>query len=371
MEIRNDRVNNPFFSICIPQYNRTSFLIEACKVLAQQTFKDFEVCISDDISTDGREQDLIDYLQQSGLSFVYKKQEKNQRYDGNIRASIALAKGKYCFLHGNDDCLSSPTILADLHREIQQHPSVGAVITNYEDWATGEPTRRIKKSSLVGSGAEIAATHFRNLAFVTGIIVDRLEAQKHTTDKWDGSEMYQMYIISRTLASGTNLLELEMSAVKKDIRIPGETVDNYTNRPKVKSQSITPRQLPMGQIGALVADAIAPYLNDSNRGRIIEQIFLQLYLFTYPFWMIEYRRVQSWQYALEVFLGLKPNNVFWSLNFSIFRKCRLFLIYIVACVTGLIIPIGLFDNLRPQLFHLSKSIFTKKNQISTSVVPQS
>ncbi|MDB9482187.1 glycosyltransferase, partial [Dolichospermum circinale CS-537/05] len=50
MEVRNQYIENPFFSICIPQYNRTSFLIEACKVLAQQTFKNFEVCISDDQS---------------------------------------------------------------------------------------------------------------------------------------------------------------------------------------------------------------------------------------------------------------------------------------------------------------------------------
>lgn len=371
MEIRNNPINNPFFSICIPQYNRTSFLIEACKVLAQQTFKDFEVCISDDISTDGREQDLIDYLQQSGLSFIYKKQAKNQRYDGNIRASIALARGKYCFLHGNDDCLSSPTVLADLHREIQKYQSIGAVITNYQDWTTGEITQRIKKSSLVGSGPVVAATHFRNLAFVTGIMVERVEAQKHTTDKWDGSEMYQMFIISRTLASGTNLLELDWSAVKKDIRIAGESVDSYTNRPQVKSQSITERQLPMGQIGPLVADAIEPYLNISNRDRIIEQIFLQLYLFTYPFWIIEYRRIQSWQYALEIFLGLKPNNIFWNLNFGILRKCRLSLVYVFACLSGLIVPFWLFDTLRPSLFRLSKSIFAKTHKISTSVVPQS
>ena len=48
----------PYFSICIPQHNRTSFLIEALRTLDRQTFRDFEVCISDDASTDGREADL-------------------------------------------------------------------------------------------------------------------------------------------------------------------------------------------------------------------------------------------------------------------------------------------------------------------------
>jgi glycosyltransferase involved in cell wall biosynthesis len=68
MEIRETRLSNPFFSICIPQYNRTSYLIEALNVLSQQTFRNFKVCISDDRSTDGREQELIDYLKQSGCS---------------------------------------------------------------------------------------------------------------------------------------------------------------------------------------------------------------------------------------------------------------------------------------------------------------
>ena len=55
MYIDNRTLENPTFSICIPQYNRTSFLLEALKTLNEQDFKDFEVCISDDCSTDGRE----------------------------------------------------------------------------------------------------------------------------------------------------------------------------------------------------------------------------------------------------------------------------------------------------------------------------
>src|SRR4051812_15316998 len=101
----------PFFSICIPQYNRTSFLIEACRSLSVQTFRDFEVCISDDCSTDGREAELGAFLQQSGMTFVYRKQERNSRYDGNLRAAIGLACGRYCFLLGNDDALASTETL--------------------------------------------------------------------------------------------------------------------------------------------------------------------------------------------------------------------------------------------------------------------
>src|SRR5438552_2765885 len=97
IERRNlDRL--PLFSICIPQYNRTSFLIEACKSLDAQTFRDFEVCISDDCSTDGRQPQVIDYLYRSGLSFVYKGRASNGRYDVNLRESIGLSRGRFCML---------------------------------------------------------------------------------------------------------------------------------------------------------------------------------------------------------------------------------------------------------------------------------
>src|SRR6202011_5713969 len=80
-----------FFSICIPQYNRTSFLIEALRTIKDQTFRDFEVCIADDRSTDGRSHEIVEYLQESGLSFAYQQNAENLRYDGNLRAAIGLA----------------------------------------------------------------------------------------------------------------------------------------------------------------------------------------------------------------------------------------------------------------------------------------
>src|SRR5258708_6128653 len=118
MEVRRDLVAEPYFSICVPQYNRTAFLIEACRSLAGQSFRNFEVCISDDCSTDGREEELIGYLETSGMSFVYRKQAKNSRYDGNLRASIALARGAFCFLLGNDDALATAEVLQSLHDEM-------------------------------------------------------------------------------------------------------------------------------------------------------------------------------------------------------------------------------------------------------------
>ena len=91
-------MNLPFFSICIPQYNRTSFLIEACRRLKTQTFDDFEVCISDDRPTDGREEELKATSDRLGLRYSYYVEEKNPPYDANLLRAIELASGRYCIL---------------------------------------------------------------------------------------------------------------------------------------------------------------------------------------------------------------------------------------------------------------------------------
>lgn len=355
METKKTRIDKPFFSICIPQHNRTSFLIEACRALSQQTFNDLEVCISDDNSTDAREGELLDYLERSNLSFFYKKNEKNLGYDGNLRSSIAMARGRFCFLHGNDDCLASAGILKELYEELKRYESVGVVITNYEDWGSGEKARRIQKTRLAGTGPKVAAGHFRDLSFVSGVLVDRAKAQSHATDVWDGSEMYQMFIVTRIVAGGDYLLELDMSTIRKDIKIPGESVDSYATKPKLRGWDINEKKLPLRMIGRLVADALEPYLKSVAKQRILEWVIFQLYLFTYFFWIIEYRRVQSWPYALGVCIGMRPKNVFLGLGTGLFRTIRLYCLYLSVTAIGLVMPISVFKALQSKLYYIAKS----------------
>ncbi|MFH1868859.1 MAG: glycosyltransferase [Candidatus Omnitrophota bacterium] len=356
METKRTKIDSPFFSVCIPQYNRTHFLIEACKVLSQQTFKDFEVCIADDRSTDKRERELIDYLEGSGLSFWYKKNRENLRYDGNLRASISMASGKFCFLHGNDDCLASSSMLEELSEALKGYEAAGVVITNYEDYRSGAKARRVQKTRLVGSGPEVAASHFRNLSFVSGVLIDRPKAQAYSTDRWDGSEMYQMYMASRIVAGGSNLLELDIYTILKDIQIPNEAVDSYATKPKIKGFSIAERKIPLSMICRLVADAINPYLRKRTGRRILEWVVLQIYLFTYPFWIIEYRRVQSWPYALGICIGMRPENVFLGLNIGLLSTIRLYCLYLSVTITGLVMPISFFKALQSRLHYIAKSM---------------
>ncbi len=356
MEVRRRFVTRPFFSVCIPQYDRTSFVIESCKSLGGQTFKDFEVCISDDCSTDGREKELLGVLEDMGLSFVYRKQERNTGYDGNLRASIGLSEGRYCFLLGNDDCLASPTTLEDLHGEIKNVGTVGVVITNYEEFATGKKVRRIRGTGPIGTGPVAAARHYRNLSFVSGVLLDGARAHELGTARWDGSEMYQMYVACRIIAEGGLLLGIDEVTVRKDIQIPGEQVDSYAVRPRVHPCPIVERRTNLDTIGRLVTDAVAPYLKSSERQGVIERIFWQLLLFTYPYWVVEYRRVQSWRYAVGICLGMRPRNLFSGLSLDRIRRARLSVVFFLSSLGGLLIPVRVFDSLRTPLYYVAKAV---------------
>ncbi len=356
MLIESDRCRYPLFSLCIPQYNRTSFLIAALRSFVEQQFRDVEICISDGCSTDGREQELVEALRASGLPFVYRRSPVNLRYDANTRTAIGLARGRYCVLMGNDDALNGPDALAELRADMDKHGWPGVVLSDCCDYRTGQRAFRIRETVPCGSGPRVAAMHFRNFSFVSGVVLEREPAQALATDRWDGSEMYQTFAGCRLIASGRPLLERGVVLVRKDIVIPGEWVDSYSRRPKVWPCPVVERPIPLGQLGRLVIEAIAPYAPPAERQALNEAVLLQLLCITYPYWLFEYRRVQSWQYAAGIALGMRPERTAWEVELGFLRRLRVWSAYLFATALGLTIPPGVFEALRGRLYALAKRI---------------
>jgi glycosyltransferase involved in cell wall biosynthesis len=320
-----------------------------------QSHKDYEVCISDDCSTDGRQAELLSFLEAQRFPFVYRIQPRNVRYDGNLRAAIGLARGRYSVLLGNDDALNGPEALASLKGAMDDHGPAGVVVPDFEDFATGGRAWRIRHTRNCGSGPQVAAAHFRNFSFVSGVVVETAQAQAVATERCDGSEMYQTFIGCRLIASGLRLLELGRVLVRKDIRFAEEVVDSYAARPRVWPCPIVERPIPLRLLGRVVADAVSPYVRPTKRQELYEKIILQLLLFTYPFWILEYRRVQSWPYALGVCLGMRPPVLTEGLGLSRTRLLRLKALYGLVTACGLGIPLGLFRSLQGPLYRLAKA----------------
>lgn len=355
MKAERRLIERPFFSVCIPQYNRTSFLLEALRSLAAQSFRDFEVCISDDCSTDHRENEIIDFLKTSGLSYVVQRRESNGRYDKNLRSAIALSRGVYCFLLGNDDALAHSMTLETLHDQMRRFVPPGAVITNYAEDATGRVFRRVRTSGLLGSGPDAAANHFRNFSFVSGVVLNAEKAREFSTEVWDGTEMYQMFLGAKIVASGHTLMAVDAVVIRQALQLPGEAVDSYATRQRVERAPLVERRIPLNDMGRLVVAAIEPFVDRHDRQRFIRKILSQILIFTYPFWIIEYRRVQSWRFAYGIALGMRTKNIAAGLGMSVLTRCFLSTLHAGVTFAALVMPIRFFDAFRPMLYALAKS----------------
>jgi glycosyltransferase involved in cell wall biosynthesis len=344
----------PFFSICIPQHNRTDFLLEALRTVASQRFRDFQVCISDDHSPDGRQEEIVAALKCSGVSYKFHIQEENRRYDGNLRGAIGLADGRYCFLLGNDDALLNENALGRFHDLIEQYGPCGVVISNFQDYRTGVRVNRVQSTGNKGFGPDVAARHFRNFSFVSGVVLDRRAAQALATERWDGSEMYQTFIGCSIIASGKPLLEIAEPLVRKDISLPNLNVDSYATRPRIRPCPIVERTIPLAQLARLTSDALRPYISSVEQKRHNERILRQLLMFTYPFWLFEYRRVQGWRYAVGIALGMRPKRTASGMELTRTRRLMIQFYYCAASLVGLLAPLWLFRYSRPLLYRLAK-----------------
>ncbi len=95
----------PIVSICIPTYNRKEYLRETIDSILTQTYKDFEIVIVDDGSTDGTEE----MIKELDFPITYYWQQNSG--DAAARNKlIELAKGKYISFIDSDDLLMPDAI---------------------------------------------------------------------------------------------------------------------------------------------------------------------------------------------------------------------------------------------------------------------
>lgn len=95
------------FSVIIPTYNRAHLLAKGLDALASQTFKDFEVIICDDGSTDNTKE-LVDSYKNLLPGLQYIKIQNSGWASKPRNTAMNKAKGKWiCFLDSDDHWLSS------------------------------------------------------------------------------------------------------------------------------------------------------------------------------------------------------------------------------------------------------------------------
>lgn len=93
-------MTSPFFSIIIPTYNRSVLIKEAINSVINQSFKDFELIIVDDGSTDNTKEVITSYDDKRIIYIYQNNAERSVARNNGIKNS----SGKFiCFLDSDDD----------------------------------------------------------------------------------------------------------------------------------------------------------------------------------------------------------------------------------------------------------------------------
>lgn len=134
-------MERPRVSVVIPTYNRREMVVEAIESVLAQTYRDFEVIVIDDGSTDGTEAHLQPYLASGRIA--YERQE-NRGVAAARNTGIRLARGELvCFLDSDD--LWSPTKLSVQIEFADSHPECALIATDLQGFNTeGKPCGRSK-----------------------------------------------------------------------------------------------------------------------------------------------------------------------------------------------------------------------------------
>ena len=119
-------MGNPKVSVILTSYNHEKFLRESIESVLNQTFKDYELIICDDASTDHSWNIICSYDDSRIIS--YRNNINIVR--GNLNKMIVqVAHGEYIAIHHSDD-VWEPTKLETQVHFLEMHPNIGAVFTN-------------------------------------------------------------------------------------------------------------------------------------------------------------------------------------------------------------------------------------------------
>jgi len=127
----------PLLSVVMAVKDGGIFLQKAIDSILQQTFRNFELIVIDDGSTDNTWQILESY-RDPRIRIV--KQE-NQGVSRASNRGLAMARGKYITRHDHDD-MSLPTRFAQQVEHLQTHPQCAYVGTRAHIWMGDTSTLR-------------------------------------------------------------------------------------------------------------------------------------------------------------------------------------------------------------------------------------
>lgn len=120
-----NQTSAPTVSVVIPAYNAAAFIEKTLDSVRAQTYRDFEVIVVDDGSSDGTQEVVEQYLRRNGMAGRCIRQE-NKKIAGARNTGMTAARGSYIALLDHDD-LWYPEKLRAVLDEFACHPEADLI----------------------------------------------------------------------------------------------------------------------------------------------------------------------------------------------------------------------------------------------------
>ena len=117
-----DKIQKPTISVIMPVFNAGHFIDQAIASIRQQTFKDFELIIINDASTDNSEEIIKKHAQEDNRIILTENQENLGQARSRNKA-LDIARGQFVAIMDADD-VSLPNRLELEYEFLQNHQDV-------------------------------------------------------------------------------------------------------------------------------------------------------------------------------------------------------------------------------------------------------
>ena len=315
--------NRPLISICIPSYNRLEYLSPLLDSILSQDYSDYEILICEDHSPQRSEiSSLVTIYQKRFPGLIrYKENDFNFGYDRNIRNLIHHARGIFCLFMGNDDLLCQGALSA-ISSIILREAECGVVVRSYATFDVDPAQfkqifRYFPEEVVLLAGERAIKSAYRRSVVIPGMVIHRDSAEDIATDKFDGTLLYQLYLVGVVLASRSVIFTPKIIALRRD-GTPPDFGNSEAEKGKFVPQNQTPESSLFFVRGML---NIALFVQEKTGLKVFKGIRKDIGNYSYPILSI-----QSSQ-PIKVFLAYGAN--LWAMGFW---RYPLFYFYFIGLV---------------------------------------
>lgn len=162
-------MNNPLVSICIPTYNGEAFVSEAMESALNQTYKNIEIIVSDDASTDDTLRIINTYKPNTIPIHIFN--HKPSGIGANWNHSIEKAKGEYIKFLFQDDVLE-PTCVDKMITALHNNKEHIGIVACRRTFIIDKEFRNEKTNTWLSKYSELQKG-LNMVKHPSGVVVDK------------------------------------------------------------------------------------------------------------------------------------------------------------------------------------------------------